>query len=396
MSLYIQHGHAKAARLSEALAHHRADGVIFAARNEKPENLRDCLAELRRSVSCELLFDPQFYISTLVPPNDRYLPECYPYYEAGRTAADFIGASRIQRFVRRTLDFELALGVDRLISPTVLLNGFADRWSQVALTLADASVEYQGSLNSAPPLLLSFLISESAFDSKDELDTFLDTLTAWDVDGFYLIVARDEPTYCQRFDDARLAHLLYAVHVLADRNGFRVICGYSDFLGVLLRAVGATAFATGWSQSQRQFHLERFLKRPAGGRQPRLRYSSAPLFNSIMLSELQSIHDVGAMPSVLSGVPLDDAISRAAGPEASDWNQVTSEHHHWETLTKMNRQLTGRVAVDVAAVHEKLRQAHGLYATLQSRGVLFDRFTSGEQLPEWARALRSFKELVGI
>ncbi len=394
MSLYVQHGHAKAARLSEALARQRADGVIFAARNEKPQNLKDCLAELRRGIQCELLFDPQFYVSTLIPPNDRYLPE-YPYYEAGRTAADFIGASRIKGFVERTLGFQSQLGVDRLISPTVLMNGFTDRWSQVALTLADASIEYHAGLKDPPPLLLSFLIAEGAFDSKDELDSFLDTLTAWDVDGFYLIVARDERAYSQRFDDARLAHLLYAVHVLADRNGFRVVCGYSDFVGVLLRSVGATAFATGWSQSQRQFHVERFLKRPSGGRQARLRYSSGPLFNSIMLSELQSIHDVGAMPSVLSGVSLDEVIAKANGPEASDWNQSTSDHHHWETLAKLDRRLCGRVTDDAATIYEMLREAHGLYATLESR-VVFDRFTDGSHLPEWGRAMRSFKELVGI
>jgi hypothetical protein len=142
MSLFIQHGHGKGNKITEALSAGSADGVVFSARNEKPENLDSCIAEMRETGDCEILFDPQFYVSTLLPPNDRYLPEYYPYYQAGRTAADFIGASKLQRYAKLTLDFELDRGLDRLISPTVLVHGFSDRWSQVALTLADATVEF--------------------------------------------------------------------------------------------------------------------------------------------------------------------------------------------------------------------------------------------------------------
>jgi len=394
MSLFIQHGHGKGNKITEALSAGSVNGVVFSARNEKPESLDSCIAELRATADCELLFDPQFYVSTLVPPNDRYLPEYYPYYQAGRTAADFIGASKLQRYAKLTLDFELDRGLDRLISPTVLVNGFSDRWSQVALTLADATVEYHASLNRPPPLLLSLVLSEGAFDSKDELDGFLDTITTWDVDGFYLIVARDEPTYAQQFDEARLAHLLYLVHVLADRNGFRLVCGYSDFAGILLRAAGAAAFATGWAQSARQFHVQRFLKRPSGGRPSRLRYSSAPLFNSIMLSELQSIHEIGRLNAVLSGVPLDEVITRASAPEASDWNLSVSEQHHWQTLCRLDGALSGRPRTDIPALYERLREAFGLYTSLPA--VPFERFTGSDHLREWGRALRSFKDLAGI
>src|ERR1035437_7704625 len=105
MALFAQHGHGKSDKITTALDAATLDGVIFAARNEKPDKLAACIAELRENYETELLLDPQFYICTQTPPNDRYLPE-YPYYVAGRTAADFVGTRRIQQYVKQTLDFQ--------------------------------------------------------------------------------------------------------------------------------------------------------------------------------------------------------------------------------------------------------------------------------------------------
>ena len=294
MALYAQHGHGKSDKLEAALEEDSIDGIIFAARNEKPENLVSYIDQLRRQYKAEMLIDPQFYVCTIAPPNDRYLPK-YKYYEPGRTAGSFVGARRVAEYAEDTLKQQIDLGVDRLISPSVILDTFTDRWSQIALNLADASLDYHASLKKAPPLLLSFIVSEHALNSIRELKVFLDQVTAWDLDGVYLIAARDEGRYTQEFDASRLSRLLYMVYVLSEINGFDVICGYSDFVGVLLSAVGAQAFATGWSQSLRRFHRSSFVRRPSGGRAPRLRYSSAPLFNSILLSELELIADVGEL-----------------------------------------------------------------------------------------------------
>ena len=61
------------------------------------------------------------------------------------------------------------------MSPTVIVNAFEDRWSQIALQLADSSIAYHSGLNDAAPLLVSVVLSESAFDSRSDLDAFLDT-----------------------------------------------------------------------------------------------------------------------------------------------------------------------------------------------------------------------------
>lgn len=392
MALFAQHGHGKSDKLTEAVGDGSLDGVIFAARNEQPDNLRDAIAQLRSlSKNITLLVDPQFYVSTFVPPRARYLPE-YPYYKAGRMAADFVGARRLQEYSKSTIDFQVNLGVDRIISPSVYVGSFEDRWFQIALNLADASLTYHAGLNGVPPLLLAFLIDEHAFASNQLVDDFLDQVTTWDVHGVYLIPARAESTYSQRFDAAHLASLLYATHVLGHINGFEIVAGYTDFCGLLLRSAGAHAFGSGWAQSARRFHRSSFIDKRGGGRPPRLRYSSGPLLNSVLLSELEQIADIEQLDSVLSDVLLDQEITKAASPESSGWNQRLCELHHWQTLTKLEAELVGNERADVEKIAGDIVSATALYAALQESGVVFDRNTTGDHLAEWGEGVRLFRE----
>ena len=386
MTLYIQHGHGKSDKIETALHDGTIGGVVFGARNEKPERLRAYVNKIREDYDdCELLLDPQFYVSTLNPPNDRYLPE-YPYYEAGRTVSDFTSARRTRGYAKDTLDYQVDLGLDSLVSPTVIFDSFSDRWHQIALNLADASLEHRSGLADPPPLLLSFVFAEHALAVPDEVNRFLDAVTQdeWNMDGFYLIVARKESAYNQRFERQQLANFLYLVYVLGQINELRVICGYSDFVGIPLRAAGATAFATGWSQSLRQFHHKSFIKRKPGGQRPRQRYSSAPLFNSIYLSELDDDH----VDDVLTGVPLDGRIT--------SWSTPVSQQHHWQTLHALDETVSGRVGPDLQNTVEKLREAKRLYTLLEKAGVQFDRHTNGDHLREWKRAIDDFQQMAGL
>lgn len=395
MALYAQHGHAKSDKLVTALDAGDLDGIIFGARNEKPANLQSCVEAYRDQFNTGLLLDPQFHVCTLNPPNDRFLPE-YPWYAAGRTAADFVGLRRLQQYVQQVIDFQQTLPLSRLIAPTVLFDSFDDRWSQVALNLADTALDYCAGLQNAPPLLLSFAFSEQALASRTDLDSFLDQVTSWDAHGVYLLVGREENAYWQRFDEQRLSQLLYAVYVLSTLNGLEVVNGYSDFYGIALRAAGAQVIGSGWSQGLRQFNRRNFIRRPPGGQPPRLRYSSAPLLNSIFLGELEQIFDVGALDVALSGVPLDEVITSARSPEASDWNARTSELHHWQTLKSLDNALTGDPAADLTAWTQRIQNATALYRRLSSAGVLFERTTGADHLADWRAAVASFRSSVNV
>lgn len=396
MALYVQHGHGKSEKINEALNDGIVQGVVLAPRNEKPDNLALCVESLARRAGCEVLVDPQFYISAFAPANSRYLPD-YEYFQGGLSASDFT-LRRVRQFARETLNFQIELGVSSIVAPTVLFESFTDRWYQIALNLADAALEHYGSLSTPVPLLLSFVLAEEALVAEDEVNRFLDTVTqdGWGMGGFYFVVARHEGTYNQDWESSRLANLLYLVHVLGRVNGLRVVMGYTDFAGIALRAAGASAFATGWSQGLRQFVRKNFLQRPPGGQPARDRYSSGKLLNSIYMQELQDIFDVGRLNQVLSGVTLDNVITSAASPLSSGWNLNLSQQHHWQTLHSLDATLTGNLRSDIVDVLRRVRDAQGIYAVLERLGVEFERFTGKEHLPSWGRALSEFGRRVGI
>ncbi len=400
MALSAQHGHGKSDKLPAGLSDESIDGVVFAARNERPDKLVSCVSEIRaKTDDCELLLDPQYYVSTFSPPKERYLPD-YDYYQTGLTATNLSSARRLANIATETLNYQRELGLDGLISPTILFDTFSDRWHQIALNMADASLEAYSRFDDAPPLLLSFVFSEEALGSDEEVDRFLDAITqdGWNMDGFYFIVARRETAYSQRFDAQFLSQLMYLTYALTEVNGLEVIHGYTDFVGIPLRAVGARTFATGWSQSLRRFHRQRFIQGRGGGQTPRVRYSSGPLMNSVFLGELEQIEAVGELDSVLSGVDLDDTL-RA---DMSGWTNANSQRHHWQTLKALeddypeeatsNRQVVQRVR----ELRRTVGEANALYLTLEGQGVQFERNTGKDHLADWASAIQQFQTRAGI
>jgi len=214
-----------------------------------------------------------------------------------------------------------------------------------------------------------------------------------DVQGFYLVVVRDDSTYSQSLYDERLTNLMYLVYVLANRNEFEVVCGYSDFSGLNLRAAGAQVIAGGWYQSLRQCHQRMFLKQKPGGQPARLRYSSGPLLNSIMLSELESIFQEGYLNDVLSNVSLDQVITGASSPDASNWNLTTSEQHHWQTLQAIENTFTDNVRKNLISALTLIRKARTLYTQLVAKGIPFDRNTRDHHLKDWEEAINRFEKI---
>jgi hypothetical protein len=71
-----------------------------------------------------------------------------------------------------------------------MFDDFRDPWSQIALSLAQASIDHRASMRRPAPLLISLVFSETALTSADKLDEFLDVVSLWDVEGFYIIVRR--------------------------------------------------------------------------------------------------------------------------------------------------------------------------------------------------------------
>src|SRR5207245_6056178 len=123
------------------------------------------------------------------------------------TRSSFVSGARLMQYVAAALDYQLQLGVTRLVSPTICVEDFNDTWSQVALQMAQASVEYHAGLAGAPPLLISLVFTESALGDRRSLEELLDVASTFEASGFYVVVNRLAPSYAPAFGGQRLEHL---------------------------------------------------------------------------------------------------------------------------------------------------------------------------------------------
>jgi len=344
-----------------------------------------------------MLFDPQFYTTVLVGTKDRCLQH-YPYWRT-LTRSYLNNSANLRTSVQETLDYQLTLNVDRLLSPSIEIDSFGSADCNISLSLANESIRYHQELSSTnlalPPLLISLIISEACLSSPSNFDSFLDDISIMQSTGFYLVVHRDDSQYQARFDPNALENLLYLVYVLAEINSYEVICGYSDFVGTLLCAVGAKAIGTGWFSNLRQFSTDRFLP-STPRRQARPRYSSQPLMNSILLDEMDIIHRQGQLNSIMSGTTYDTVFNTVANPSNAPWAMDDSTLHHWLVLQGLITSVTGStVQNNLNACTGIISNAQTIYNNL-SRLLSFNVYSGDHHLQQWEAAISNFRNRVNI
>lgn len=371
-------------------------------RDERRDRLEQTIQGWRSShPNAKVMFDPQFYAANLNNPRDGHLSE-FDYYNnnSGLGRTQFSG-SRIQRYVKECLDYQhqtFGGNVAFLISPTILFDAFRDSWSQIALNMAVESAEYHSSLDSPRPLLVSLVISETAFQTMDAVEEFLDALTEIDVRGFYIIIRRNSASVQNAMESAPFGRLLYFCHVLTAINEYDVIVGYSDMHSFLLQAAGVTHTATGWYQNLRQFSLARF-QPSSGGRRPRKRYSSAPLLSCPLINpELQDIYLANLLPRVLSGSAHDGILQNGPASGEQSWSDEISCLAHWHSLNAITQRLS-TLPTQPARIQESerlMRNALTLYSQLGSQNVSFEPSTGPDHIREWQDSLQEFRALAGV
>ena len=210
-----------------------------------------------------------------------------------------------------------------------------------------------------------------------------------------MIVTRSSEAYSQQFEPDALASLLRVCYSLSEINQYRLFVGYTDFSGILLHALGVTATATGWNLGLRQFGLRRF--RPvSGGRQPRARYSSSPLLNSIYVSELDGIYDAGQITEVLSDTQFDGRFSGNTNPENVSWPPNDAALHHWNVLANVTQSISGTtLGQRLDSVQNLVAQARAIYAQM-GNFVTFASETGPTHLDQWLEALNRFRSEAAV
>jgi hypothetical protein len=402
MSVLAQCGYGRSDKIEKGLIAGVINGVIMSPRDEYKDRLEATILQWKKDYpNANIMFDPQFYATTLRAPKDGHLRE-YDYYNnncgLGRT---HFSSSRIHRYVQECLDYQFNIFGNKLsylISPSIIFDDFRDYWSQVAINLAVESADYHSELKNPPPLLISIILSETALHSLDALEEFLDALTELEVDGFYLIVRHNTNSLQNAMEASSFARFMYMCYVLAEINEYKVLVGYSDWHSFLLESIGVNFTACGWYQNLRQFSLARFLP-PTGGRRPRKRYSSEPLLSSPLITpELQDIYMANLLNMVLTGGE-DDAIL-STGPAAGEinWNDLNGIITHWKCLSSLSSQIEigSTVADRLQTSLGFIQGAQNLYTRLEHSGISFDPTTGPQHLLEWRTAVQEFRSIVRV
>ena len=391
MTILAQHGWGKSDKIERGIAAGSIQGVIMSPRDESPANLASFLSDIQTLQSnTERLVDPLLHVGTIWPVRDGRLRD-YAHYRRRLTPASFSPAG-VRDHVTAALDWQYSLDVSAIVSPTVMVDDLGSRWSQIAMMLAQETVNQHDGVK---PLLISLVVGEEALRQGVLVDYWLDELTQQDVDGFYLVVRRASEVYRQHYDPEVLAALLRVCYSLAELNQYRVFAGYTDMATLLLHAVGVTGTGSGWFATLKQFTLRRF--QPAtGGRRARARFSSRPLLNSIYMTELDSIYNGGFVTAVLSGTPFDTRFNGTTNPENVPWPDNEASLHHWRVLADMSQSLTGStVGGRLDSARNLIAVARAIYLQLETL-VPFTTETGSTHLDQWLEALNRFRADSGI
>lgn len=402
MSILAQCGYGRGNKIELGLKENSIRGVIMSPRDERRDRLEQAIQDWGSSYQNTLImFDPQFYAVTLNNPRDGHLSE-FDYYNnnSGLGRAHFSG-TRIRQYVKTCLDYQhqtFGKNVAYLISPTILFDGFRDSWSQISLNMAVESADYHITLNKPQPLLISIVISETAFQSLDAMEEFLDAVTEIDTQGFYIIIRRNAISLQNAIEASPFGRFMYFCYVLTTINKYDVIVGYCDWYSFLLDVAGVTHSANGWYQNLRQFSLLRF-KPPAGGRRPRKRYSSTPLLSCPLINpELQDIYQTNLLPRVLSGSKHDIILQNNPISGEANWSDEISCLVHWFSLSSLSQQICSKSTPleRIQEAEQIMLNALSLYTQLGIQGISFDPATGPVHIREWQDSLQEYRSLIGV
>jgi hypothetical protein len=265
--------------------------------------------------------------------------------QARWTGVEPIGDA-IEAACRAAIDVQLQLTCTHLVLPSPLITEREDEAQRQADWL-EAGLKICKELEVSQPILATVALHDSvlndgAFEEAGFLDTIVDQITAREgVDGVYIVVAQsgyDHPFLTPVKVLKAYAHLCRAFVAAGTDN---VITNFADVFGLVCTAFGATAMASGQSQSLRRLSMLDF-KDAGGGRAIPYFYShktiaefasETDLDNVVAKRLLQRVRDVTRYSQDLivelakPGPPKGSA--RNLPPWAESQNNITRAQQHF-------------------------------------------------------------------
>lgn len=389
MGLLCQYGYGNGDKIEKGLSNSYIDGVVLSPRYKKPEEIKKYTAEINAKFQnrCKLFFDPQFYLCTVldVPAVKRGKLEDYPYFEGNLSRKDLSNIMNVANLAQKTIEFQQEMNLEAYMTPTVMINDFNGRDAQIAINLAYSSFQVNEGHHT---ILVSLCIDEDAFKNREAMEEFLDSITAFDCDGFYVIIKKTSPDELI-WEASVLTNIMLFLYKLSFINMYKVILGYSYLISLLFAACGNIDFASGWFKNLQVFSKDNYELRN-GGRRPRPTYLTAKLLNSILLSpSVEALHHVGCDALYLSDSPFDRHLS------IDSWNLENSCLHSWYVLKTNIDEIES-----ISSITERCNYLQDMISIanenyhLAERAVKDLNLASSNHYEIWKQSIESFRELI--
>jgi len=393
MSLYAQHGYGKSNKIDEGLRTKSLSGIILSPKNEKLENLSNYVDFISGEFpDAEILFDPQLYVAAFQGVKKEGNLKSYKYYPSSEVGKNYLSVPKnIRKIVDDCLQYQSDIGVNKFISPSILMDNFDSRWSQISLSLASEAIDQMD--KPSDELLLTICVDENAFKNLELVKDYLDAISLFDVKGFYILIDRINTDTPNDIDPDILINIMYFCHNLALINGYEVIVGYCDLIGLPLYCTGIRGIASGWHNTLRRFSRQDYVPR-TGGKQPNKRYLSMPLLARVQINpQIVMLNETERLDSILSNMSYDGFL--LADITGADWSSIINCLHNWEVLSNIMQELDSHLAVDdkIDILIAKLGNAHKLAYNL-TKSVFNESMIQYSYLKIWAHALKEFRRMV--
>jgi hypothetical protein len=394
----IQDGHQAHTRVEPAINAGDAQGAIWSLADQTPANLdqilrADCMA--RDGIAQAI--DPQLYVAPLGDANPKKLPD-HNLFAVPMRPRDF-SARNLVPLVESILRFQADRLVTHLLTPTVGVSSMVDRWAGVAADLADTSLGTWSGIRDDRPLFVSVAIQQSLLADPDNVDALLDELTAYECEGFYVLIELNPRT-----DPAEAAVLLeralYIVYTLTEVNDYSVWVGYAGLNGFAYRAVGAAAFAGGWWQKQNWWSPSHWTA-GGGGRAPRPRIYLESILGSLLIDT-----ELRLVARQRTDSELFDDLLEGAGPLASEFRQGRQFDGNYDraemtaqlfaVCSALDARVTGNVEVDLRRVMDDVTGAEDLYRRIRDVGVQVEPGIVRNAPVVWQMAITALGARLGL
>ena len=364
MAILAQLGFAKKGKVEKGTEHKLINGVVLRPQNDKPESLIRYAEGLRHKCDdIEIYFDSEFSIFSIQGDVNLGKTSEYSFYPNATNPGSNYLLQELEGYIKGSVEFQKKLGVKSILGICPIIQDYKDRSMGTLSNIVELSLVALANEKTyhSGNFMISLCVQETAFQDIDSVNHMLDELTAWEVEGFYVVIDRNASSVFEpSIDEQRLANIMYFLYSLSVINNYKVIVGYVNLLSIPYSAICNAEFAVGWFGKTRMFTQSGFIN-SKGGNRPKLRY----------LSE-----------------PFDDEL------DLESWSPEKECLEDWYALSSLTQHLQSEVNIfkRIDILQDKINKARRILHEIEKVIPALDKKSNPAYLDTWEKALETFKE----